>query len=89
MSTRWWWSSTSRCLSASRSWSHALGVDLLNADRDPLTGLLNRRAFFFERAGQLVVTQGFAGAHLVVAMIDLDRFKLLNDTEGHAAGDRS
>jgi diguanylate cyclase (GGDEF)-like protein len=66
---------------------HALGVDLLNADRDPLTGLLNRRAFF-ERAGQLVVTQGFADAHLVVAMIDLDRFKLLNDTEGHAAGDR-
>jgi diguanylate cyclase (GGDEF)-like protein len=65
----------------------ALGVDLLNADRDPLTGLLNRRAFY-ERTGQLVAAHGYSDSHLVVAMIDLDRFKLLNDTEGHAAGDR-
>jgi diguanylate cyclase (GGDEF)-like protein len=66
----------------------ALGVDLLNADRDPLTGLLNRRAFY-ERTGQLVAAHGYTDSHLVVAMIDLDRFKLLNDTEGHAAGDRA
>jgi diguanylate cyclase (GGDEF)-like protein len=66
----------------------ALGVDLLNADRDPLTGLLNRRAFY-ERAGQLVAAHAYTDSHLVVAMIDLDRFKMLNDSEGHAAGDRA
>ena len=38
----------------------ALGVDLLNADRDPLTGLLNRRAFY-ERASQLVAAHGLHG----------------------------
>jgi diguanylate cyclase (GGDEF)-like protein len=67
---------------------HALGTDLLEADRDPLTGLLNRRAFY-ERACQLVAAYGRSDSHLVVALIDLDRFKLLNDTEGHAAGDRA
>jgi diguanylate cyclase len=65
----------------------ALGTDLLNADRDPLTGLLNRRAFY-ERVGELVALHGLSDSHLVVALIDLDRFKRLNDTEGHAAGDR-
>ena len=67
---------------------HRLGTDLLEADRDPLTGVLNRRAFY-ERAGQLVTAYGRSDSHLVVALIDLDRFKLLNDTEGHAAGDRA
>lgn len=65
----------------------ALGVDLLNADRDPLTGLLNRRAFY-ARTNQAVALHGYTDSHLVVAMIDLDRFKSLNDTMGHAAGDR-
>ena len=67
---------------------HSLGIDLHEADRDPLTGLLNRRAFFL-RAGHLVAAHGRSDAHLVVAMIDLDRFKSLNDSEGHAAGDRA
>lgn len=66
----------------------ALGADLLEADRDPLTGLLNRRAFY-ERACQLVTAYGRSDSHLVVALIDLDKFKMLNDTEGHAAGDRA
>lgn len=68
--------------------THALGVDLVEADRDPLTGLLNRRAFY-ERTCQLVATYGGTDSHVVVAMVDLDRFKLLNDTQGHAAGDRA
>jgi diguanylate cyclase (GGDEF)-like protein len=46
---------------------------------DPLTGLLNRRAF----------TDAVAGlqAPYVIAVIDIDRFKLINDTHGHSAGD--
>jgi len=63
----------------------ALWMDLLRANRDPLTGLLNRRA-----CDRAIVGRMLAGAHhmyLAVAMVDLDRFKELNDTRGHAAGD--
>lgn len=47
---------------------------------DPLTGLLNRRAF----------AEAIAEFHTpyVLAVIDIDRFKQINDTHGHAAGDR-
>ena len=54
---------------------------------DPLTGLLNRRAFRqaieIEIAARSVVSGGVFG----VAMIDLDGFKAVNDTRGHHAGD--
>ncbi|WP_108926340.1 GGDEF domain-containing protein [Mycobacterium montefiorense] len=65
----------------------AVWVDLLRANRDPLTGLLNRRA-----CDRAVVGRMLAGANhmfLAVAMVDLDRFKKLNDTLGHAAGDEA
>jgi diguanylate cyclase (GGDEF)-like protein len=65
----------------------ALWMDLLRANRDPLTGLLNRRA-----CDRAVVGRMLAGPHhmfLAVAMVDLDRFKELNDTRGHAAGDEA
>lgn len=59
----------------------ALGVDLLRADHDPLTGLLNRRAFQTETLGLL--SGGSArDDYLVVALIDLDSFKALNDLVG-------
>ncbi len=65
---------------------HALGIDLIKSDRDPLTGLLNRRSF--QRAVVATVLDGQrAGSYLAFAMIDLDRFKALNDTLGHNAGD--
>lgn len=52
---------------------------------DTLSGLPNRRAFE-DRAARL---SGFADAKpLAVLMIDLDGFKLVNDSEGHDAGDR-
>jgi diguanylate cyclase (GGDEF)-like protein len=66
----------------------ALTGDLLRADRDPLTGLLNRRAFQHNALGMIVARRGI-DAHLVVMLIDLDNFKALNDNRGHAAGDRA
>jgi diguanylate cyclase (GGDEF)-like protein len=56
------------------------------ASRDDLTGLLNRKAFLDLAAGQLAdraITRG--SGTLILA--DLDHFKSVNDTYGHAAGD--
>jgi diguanylate cyclase (GGDEF)-like protein len=66
----------------------ALAGDLSRADRDPLTGLLNRRAFQHEALGMILARRGI-DSHLVVMLIDLDNFKALNDRCGHAAGDRA
>jgi diguanylate cyclase (GGDEF)-like protein len=66
----------------------ALAGDLLRADRDPLTGLLNRRAFQHEALGMILARRGI-DSHLVVLLIDLDNFKALNDRSGHAAGDHA
>jgi diguanylate cyclase (GGDEF)-like protein len=55
------------------------------ADSDSLTGLANRRAFLAELDARL----GWAGpaAPFALALLDLDGFKPINDTFGHAAGD--
>jgi diguanylate cyclase (GGDEF)-like protein len=66
----------------------ALSGDLVRADRDPLTGLLNRRAFQHEALGMILARRGI-DSHLVVMLIDLDNFKALNDRRGHAAGDHA
>jgi diguanylate cyclase (GGDEF)-like protein len=56
------------------------------AGTDPLTGVLNRRAF--ATAVELEMHRARrTGAALSVAVIDLDRFKAINDDHGHAAGD--
>ena len=59
------------------------------ADHDPLTGLLNRRAFERELRNHVARTSryGAAGAAGAALMIDLDHFKYYNDTLGHQAGD--
>jgi diguanylate cyclase (GGDEF)-like protein len=54
--------------------------------RDALTGLHNRR-FLFEAAPEMLNRAAREEAALVVAMLDLDHFKRLNDTHGHDAGD--
>ncbi|TGD89213.1 GGDEF domain-containing protein [Mycolicibacterium sp. CH28] len=64
----------------------ALGVDLIGADRDPLTGLLNRRSFRHHVRGLLAV-RGTHDRYLVAVVVDLDDFKAINDTHGHSAGD--
>ncbi len=53
---------------------------------DPLTGLLNRRGLHLH-VGNLVRDGESQDAHLVVMVVDLDRFKDVNDTFGHAVGD--
>lgn len=55
-----------------------------NARHDPLTGLMNRRAFA-QALEEMEKTIGKDG-HFI-AMLDLDRFKPVNDHQGHAAGD--
>ena len=56
------------------------------AMRDPLTGLGNRRQFE-ERANAALSLARRRGRALAVLMIDIDRFKRVNDEHGHAAGD--
>lgn len=56
----------------------------VEADRlgriDPLTGLANRRAFY-------ETAERFASGAVALAIVDIDRFKRVNDSNGHAAGD--
>ncbi len=56
------------------------------AMHDPLTGLMNRRALA-ERLELELATMRRANTRLAFAMIDVDDFKRINDTRGHAAGD--
>lgn len=56
------------------------------ADIDPLTGLWNRR-YAEPRLGLMADEARHQGAALAVMLLDLDRFKEVNDGWGHAAGD--
>jgi diguanylate cyclase len=72
---------------AIRGATRAIWLYATRSAEDPLTGLLNRRAF----TARLLVMVGDRPAtetHLIVLLVDLDNFKRINDTYGHAAGDR-
>jgi diguanylate cyclase (GGDEF)-like protein len=56
------------------------------AHHDPLTGLANR-LLFRERLEQMVQSVQVSGELGALLFLDLDRFKKVNDTLGHAAGD--
>lgn len=56
------------------------------ASRDSLTGFLNRRSFAEEGGTLLQLAAGRRRA-VAVMIVDLDHFKAVNDTHGHAAGD--
>jgi diguanylate cyclase (GGDEF)-like protein/PAS domain S-box-containing protein len=55
---------------------------------DGLTGLPNRR-LVLDRIGQALEEQRREGSTVAVLYLDLDDFKLINDTHGHAVGDRA
>ncbi len=55
------------------------------ANHDALTGVMNRREF--ERQLSLLINAGDTARQHAVMYLDLDQFKVINDTCGHAAGD--
>jgi diguanylate cyclase (GGDEF)-like protein len=56
------------------------------ATKDPLTGLLNRRSIT-ERLEHAISRASRHGERLALLFLDMDRFKAINDTLGHDAGD--
>jgi two-component system, sensor histidine kinase LadS len=69
-----------------RAQSEALNEAKLHAQTDPLTGVLNRRSLI-ERLDAACLRAKPLSAPVAVLFIDLDHFKQINDTYGHAAGD--
>lgn len=69
----------------------AARIDLLDrlgslVSHDELTDLLTRRAFM-EQSQQLLAAAAREGVPVAVLMLDIDHFKKINETHGHAAGD--
>jgi diguanylate cyclase (GGDEF)-like protein len=87
------WSATTRRLlggaadeasaALARAYSHRDAE--ARATTDALTGLPNRR--YFDEFCGLLARRRRSGDAVGVLMVDIDRFKLLNDTHGHAIGD--
>ena len=77
-------------MASANSWAvHDRQVALIRtqealASTDPLTGIPNRRAFMERVSGAV---DDADGRRTVVCLVDLDGFKAVNDTRGHAAGD--
>lgn len=66
---------------------HLFSLLKKEADADPLTGLLNRRGFG-DNVANLARALNTPNEKLYVLMADLDNFKAVNDTYGHAFGDQ-
>ena len=69
------------------SMRHAPHILSYHATHDALTGLVNRREFE-RRLVELLTDAKASGRDHALCYVDLDQFKLVNDTCGHAAGDR-
>lgn len=68
---------------------HEMRVKLEDqVDRDPLTGIFNRR-YMMERLGQGIAEFSRYDMSYSAAMLDVDKFKEVNDRYGHAAGDKA
>ncbi len=59
----------------------------VHAERDPLTGLGNRR-HFDRRCAELMPALQRDAQPVALALLDIDHFKIINDAHGHAVGDR-
>ncbi len=81
----------SQSLESSRSEIDELRRQLENARAeamvDPMTGVMNRRGFDFNMK-QIVEVSRQAATPLSLVMLDIDRFKRINDTYGHLFGDK-
>jgi diguanylate cyclase (GGDEF)-like protein len=75
-----------RVYTRTESLERKLGALQLQASKDVLTGLFNRRAFDTELP-KIVDACRKSKRELQLLMIDVDHFKVLNDTLGHPAGD--
>jgi diguanylate cyclase (GGDEF)-like protein len=73
--------------SAVEGMRRAFDSALHQATHDPLTGLPNR-ALVLDRLGQALARAQRHGGRVTVLFADLDRFKVVNDSLGHGAGDR-
>jgi diguanylate cyclase (GGDEF)-like protein len=71
--------------SSAMSRAYSLRAAETHASTDALTGLPNRR--YFDEFCGLLARRRRSGDAVGVLMIDIDRFKLLNDSHGHATGD--
>jgi diguanylate cyclase (GGDEF)-like protein/PAS domain S-box-containing protein len=77
-------SGTTRDVTEQKAFQHQLSY---NAEHDPLTGMFNRN-YFQEELERTVARVARSGSSCALFYIDLDQFKYINDTLGHAAGDR-
>jgi two-component system cell cycle response regulator len=65
----------------------SVGLSLQLASTDAVTGLFNRH-YLEQQLDLLTARARAAGKPLSVLMLDIDHFKVVNDTHGHAAGDK-
>jgi len=77
-------SGTARDITEQKAFQHQLSY---HAEHDPLTGMFNRH-YFQEELERTVARVSRSGSDCALFYIDLDQFKYINDTLGHAAGDR-
>lgn len=68
---------------------HLLGINVLNTDIDPLTGLFNREAFLRVASAFIAARNRDDDRYLVIVVVDLDNFSLLTQTDGRTSGERA
>lgn len=77
-------SGITRDITEQKAFQHQLSY---HAEHDPLTGMFNRN-YFQEELERTVARAARNGTSCALFYVDLDQFKYINDTLGHAAGDR-
>ena len=77
-------SGIARDITEQKAFQHQLSY---HAEHDPLTGMFNRN-YFQEELERTVARVARNGSNCALLYIDLDQFRYINDTLGHAAGDR-